>query len=163
MSHTDTISSPAAHAPLFLVEDRLDLGQRCLRILADRPVGAILSSFASSTRVAAPSYLTVQYTEHVHLELTPAFLECVNHSCTPNVSFDMTLLSLVALQPLKADDELTYFYPSTEWTMTQPFKCACGSARCLNVIDGASTLSAAVLESYPLSPLVRQRLAARGH
>ncbi len=161
MTIIDTATTPDAHADHFRVEERLDLGQRCLRILVDRPAGALLSSFAGSLRVIAPSYLTVQLDADVHLELVPAFLECVNHSCAPNVAFDMARMALVALQPLAAGEELTYFYPSTEWTMTQPFTCACGSSTCLHLIDGASTISTEILARYVLSPFVAQAVNAR--
>jgi len=161
MTMTGIFTAPDAYADDFRVDERLDLGQRCLRILVDRPVGAMLSSFAHSVRVAEPSYLTVQLDADVHLEPVPAFLECINHSCAPNVAFDMARLGLVALKPLVAGEELTYFYPSTEWTMTQPFTCACGAPDCLHHIDGASKLSADVLARFALSPFVARALAAR--
>jgi hypothetical protein len=161
MTSTDLSAAPDAQADHFRVDERLDLGQRCLRILVDRPAGAMLSSFAQSVRVSEPSYLTVQLDAEVHLELVPAFLECINHSCAPNVAFDMARLALVALRPLVAGEELTYFYPSTEWAMTQPFICACGSPECLHEIDGASKLAAGVLGRYALSPFITRSLVAR--
>ena len=98
----------------------------------------MLASFAQSRRVSEPTYLTVQLDADTHLELEPPFVQFVNHSCDPNVSFDMARLALVALRDLKAGEELTYFYPSTELTMTQPFDCACGAAKCVGHIEGAS-------------------------
>lgn len=74
-----------------------------------------------------------------------ANLECtysytVNHSCNPNVAFDLSstyspdsdegstwcLKSLS--RPIKAGEPLTFFYPSTEWDMDRGFDCACGEA-----------------------------------
>ncbi|MBL0171354.1 MAG: SET domain-containing protein-lysine N-methyltransferase [Gemmatimonadaceae bacterium] len=145
----------------FAVGHRGDLGQRCVRILVDRPAGTVLVSFADSPRLAEPSYLTVQLDADTHIRPSPAFLECVNHSCTPNVAFDMEQLALVAVRDLGAGDELVYFYPSTEWQMAQAFTCACGAAGCLGVIDGASHLSEALLAPYTLSPFIRAQLAIR--
>jgi hypothetical protein len=159
-----TLSSPSAYDAReaeFRVDERHDLGQRCLRILEARAAGAVLCSFVQSVRVTAASYLTVQLDDDVHIELVPAFLECINHACVPNVFFDMTRMALVALTPLAAGDELTFFYPSTEWTMTQPFTCRCGAPDCLRVIDGASNLSATVLARYALSPFIIRSLAQR--
>ncbi len=146
----------------FEVGVRDDLQQRCVRVLEAHPAGAVLVSFAESPRVSEASYLTVQIDRHTHILPRPEYLECVNHSCEPNVAFDVAQMALVAVRPLGAGDELVYFYPSTEWTMAQPFTCGCGSARCLGVIDGAQGLAREVLERYDLSPFVRASLAERG-
>ncbi len=154
-----SVASDYAHA--LVVEERLDLGQRCLRTTVALPAGAVIASFANSQRTGDPSYLTIQLDRDVHLVLTPEALECVNHSCEPNVSFDLEQFALVALQPIKAGDELTYAYPSTEWTMTRPFICACASTRCLGVIDGASTYTADQLSRFALTPFVRAMFSTR--
>jgi hypothetical protein len=145
----------------FAVGVRDDLQQRCVRILDAAAAGTPLVSFADSPRVSAPSYLTVQLDATTHLLPRPDFLECVNHSCDPNVAFDMAQLALVALRDLEANEELVYFYPSTEWEMAQPFTCSCGAPGCLGVIDGAARLPRAVLERYALSPYVRSALEQR--
>ena len=41
---------------------------------------------------------------------------------------------------LAEGDELTFFYPSTEWEMAQPFKCSCGARTCQRWIAGARDL-----------------------
>lgn len=77
----------------------------------------------------------------------------VNHSCEPNVAFDLssedqnewhvralktiregeTRKCLYAIPATKYTDHLstyaqvTFFYPSTEWDMAQPFDCICGT------------------------------------
>lgn len=47
---------------------------------------------------------------------------------------------------LNEGDELTFFYPSTEWDMAQPFDCHCGSENCLGKVRGASELTREELE-----------------
>ena len=37
-------------------------------------------------------------------------------------------MRLTALRPISEGDELTFFYPSTEWAMAEPFECGCGAA-----------------------------------
>lgn len=159
-----TVNTSAPHAPSqsdFRIDTLTSSGQRCLRIGRDAAAGELLVSLARSRRVCEASYLTVQLDEQTHLELHPSFTECVNHSCAPNVAFDLERMALVALRPITAGDELTYFYPSTEWTMTRPFVCHCGTDACLGTIDGASTLSDVQVASYRLSLFVRRQLAAR--
>jgi len=163
MSSSSRTAPPALidYVDALVVEERLDLGQRCLRTTMDLPSGAVIASFADSQRVSEASYLTIQLDHDVHLVLTPDVLECVNHSCDPNASFDLVRFALIALEPIAAGSELTYAYPSTEWTMTRPFACACGSVNCLSVIDGASTFSRQQLARYALTPFVRAMLEAR--
>lgn len=49
---------------------------------------------------------------------------------------------------LKVGDVLTFFYPSTEWDMAQPFECKCGEEKCLGWIKGAKELEPEVLKEY---------------
>ena len=157
---TDTPAEALCTPEDFHIEPRSDLGQRCLRILVARPAGAVLARFDGSLPVDHASYLTVQIGPGQHILLRPDFLECINHSCAPNVHFDMERFALVALRPLAAGEELTYFYPSTEWSMVQPFPCACGATECLGTIAGASQLPREVLGRYVFSPFIRRGLAA---
>src|SRR5512145_1683106 len=81
--------------------------------------GEIIAEFSAGTIAAEPTYLTVQVDVGKHITLQPEFLQYINHSCDPNVFFDTTLMQLLALRELKSGDEMTFFYPSTEWKMTQ--------------------------------------------
>lgn len=56
---------------------------------------------------------------------------------------------------LRPGDELTFFYPSTEWRMAQPFECACAAPSCRGRISGAADMTARQLEGYWLSGHVR--------
>jgi hypothetical protein len=45
----------------------------------------------------------------------------INHSCEPSLIFDTKALAIVAgPHGLKKGEELTFFYPSTEWDMVSP-------------------------------------------
>lgn len=74
----------------------------------------------------APSYLTVQTGRRKHILLNSDF-QYMNHSCDPNVAIDAAKMAFIALKDVSPGDELTFFYPSTEWDMSQPFRCWCGS------------------------------------
>src|SRR3546814_18876372 len=61
----------------------------------------------------------------------------LNHSCDPNVLLDTERSLMVARRDIARDEELSFFYPSTEWEMDAPFICLCGSSHCIHVVAGA--------------------------
>jgi len=65
----------------------------------------------------------------------------INHSCDPNVAFDLVKGHVYAIKRIEAGDEVTYFYPNTEWLMDQPFDCRCGAKSCIRRVEGAAILS----------------------
>jgi hypothetical protein len=142
----------------FSIESHTVLGQLCLRARFACEAGVVLARYTASRRVAAPARYTVQCGLDEHLQLDPEYLQYINHSCDPNVFFDVDQLRLVTLRPIEAGEELAFFYPSTEWSMAEPFDCACGSDVCLGNIAGASLLPPAVLACYRLSSYI-QRVA----
>jgi len=108
----------------------------------------------TGTSDSAKAYTSVQYGIDKHLELN-SDLAYINHSCSPNTAFvlgpdNKKAWHLKALSDIAIGDELTFFYPGTEWDMDQPFVCKCGSKICLRVISGAKDL-----------PL--EEIAARGY
>jgi hypothetical protein len=56
-------------------------------------------------------------------------------------------------------DELTFFYPSTEWSMAQPFNCLCGKPTCRGRISGARDMTEEQLEGMWLNGHIRELLA----
>ncbi|KAK6699935.1 hypothetical protein SNK03_012673 [Fusarium graminearum] len=66
--------------------------------------------------------------------------------------FDVGNLNiLVGPKGLKVGDELTFFYPSTEWHMAQPFDCLCGTGSCRGRISGARDMTQAQLDGMWLN------------
>jgi hypothetical protein len=123
--------------------------------IAIRP-GEVISKFYAGITQSYATYLTVQTGVDTHITLQPEFLQYINHSCEPNVFFDTATLELICLKPLQSGDELTFFYPSTEWDMSQPFVCNCKSAGCLQLINGASHLDQSTLKKYRLTNFIKQ-------
>src|SRR5690606_4403526 len=115
--------------------------QKALFSLRGWQPGEVIADFSAGTISAEPTYLTVQVGVRKHITLQPEFLQYINHSCEPNVFFDTTSMQLVALKPVEPGEEMTFFYPSTEWKMTQTFNCFCGSPACIGNIRGAAYLS----------------------
>ena len=118
-----------------------------------------ISDFYWSAVYPEPSYLTVQIGEAAHISLMPSFLACVNHSCHPNSFFDPEQKQLVCIKPIAAGEEITFFYPSSEWSMTQPFDCYCASPFCLHHIAGARYLSPEQQKRYRFTPFIQKKLA----
>ncbi|EST08591.1 SET domain protein [Kalmanozyma brasiliensis GHG001] len=117
--------------------------------------GDLITPFSPHADFAsAKSYSTVQTGPETHIELNSDLLYC-NHSCDPNVAFvigdarDKASWKARAEKDIKKGDILTFFYPSTEWHMSQPFDCSCGSSsHCLGKIDGAHSIPEETLKKY---------------
>jgi len=132
-------------------------GQKSLHAATSFYPGDVISKFGAGTTSPHPTYLTVQTADDKHITLMPEFLQYINHSCAPTVFFDTTRMELVCLKALNPGDEFSFFYPSTEWDMAQPFDCNCGSPECLQVIQGAAHLSKATLKKYRLTDFIQQK------
>ncbi|MFN0108309.1 MAG: SET domain-containing protein-lysine N-methyltransferase [Blastocatellia bacterium] len=146
------------------VSERLTLffnpanGNHSIRSSRPAPMNSALHTFGAREFVHRPTYLTVQVDDDRHILLAPEYLQYINHSCAPNVFFDTTSGEIIALRDIAANEEISFFYPSTEWTMTQPFDCFCGSANCLEQIRGAAHLSRKTLAKYRLADHIQHKL-----
>ncbi|KAJ3187751.1 hypothetical protein HDU85_006144 [Gaertneriomyces sp. JEL0708] len=94
---------------------------------------------------AVKRWSSVQIGIDRHIELNSE-LVYMNHSCDPSVHIDAERMAVIAERDLQAGDELTFFYPSTEWDMSQPFDCWCGAKTCVKQVAGAKNLSAEQLK-----------------
>ncbi|KAH6628997.1 hypothetical protein C7974DRAFT_178584 [Boeremia exigua] len=131
--------------------------------LVNLPAGAIFARITTPTP-AKVAYSSVQAGKNLHIELN-SDLVYINHSCAPTLIFDMARWE-VRVNPdlergLKEGDELTFFYPSTEWSMAQPFDCLCKSSECKKVIKGAKDTSLSDLDEYWLSDHIKELLHER--
>ncbi len=144
----------------FAIEPHPGMQQLSLRSLAAHGVGSLIASFAGSHVMPRANRYTVQRDQHEHLDLRPEFLRYINHSCNPNVYFDMDRSAVVVIAPIARGDELTFFYPSTEWDMCEPFECLCKANSCVGWIRGAKHLGPALLARYRVSPYIRRRSVA---
>ncbi len=136
-------------------------GHHSLRALKQLPLNSVLHNFSAREYVARPTYLSVQVADDRHIHLAPEFLQYINHSCEPNTFFDTNKGEVVALRDITPNEEISFFYPSTEWSMTQPFTCFCGTRSCLGQIQGASYLNKQALVKYRFAEHIHQRLQSR--
>ncbi|KAG0020486.1 hypothetical protein BGZ81_009307 [Podila clonocystis] len=105
-------------------------------------------------------YTSVQVAKDGHIELN-SDLVFMNHSCSPTVSLDTDSMAVVAVVDLKEGDNLTFFYPSSEWEMDQPFTCWCGADKCVKSIQGAKFLSSEVMSRYFTTSHIQQLISER--
>jgi len=99
---------------------------------------------------------TVQISQTKHTEVGK--LSALNHSCDPNVLLDTENLQMVACRDIAEGEELSFFYPSTEWEMDAPFICLCGASSCIHVVAGARFLPLSTLENHYLNRHIREMM-----
>lgn len=128
--------------------------------LRDFRAGEVISPLYLDQRKSSPSRWTVQCGDEEHAEPMPFDLRFINHSCQPNVIFDVDGEIVRALCDIKSGEEFRFFYPATEWEMDEPFDCSCGASNCLGSITGAANLPSEVLARYELTSIIRRKLAA---
>lgn len=97
--------------------------------------------------ILSPTYTSVQISQTQSIEEFH-YLAHLNHSCNPNVFVDTANREVQAARDIVAGEELTFFYPSTEWNMSTPFACLCGEHNCLRLIAGAKYLNSDVLSQH---------------
>ncbi len=155
------------HAPTPIEQDigldprvYIERGRQFRRLLARQPMaaGTLLSALGRVAVHAHASRYTVQVGEHEHVLLDPYWLAYANHSCAPSVHFDTDRREVRLLRDLQPGDPITFFYPSTELDMAEPFACQCGEAACLGTIAGARHMPVAVLSRYQLAGHVQRAL-----
>jgi SET domain len=116
--------------------------------------GETISSIPSDNVVAKANRYTVQIGRNEHTDVGK--LAALNHSCDPNVLLDTENLLMVARRDIAKGEELSFFYPSTEWEMDAPFICLCGASNCIHVVAGARFLPLSTLEHHYLNKHIRE-------
>ncbi|ORX48604.1 hypothetical protein DM01DRAFT_1368191 [Hesseltinella vesiculosa] len=151
----------SSHPGLFHVERKGTASEFSSRLVADRAF-ATHETIVSLDGVTPGEkrYSTVQISPDQHIELNSDLLY-LNHACDPTTFLDVDTRALIALKPIAAGDELTFFYPSTEWDMAQSFDCWCGSPKCIKTVKGARHLSKDVVLQFELAKHIQELLQTR--
>ena len=154
---TEATATP--YATLEIVHDADLKGKRVITTL---PVSAgdVIAQITGHREVPVPNRFSVQVGADRHIDGLRQ-LTYLNHSCAPNVFLNTTELTVNALRNIAAGEELSFFYPSTEWRMAEPFDCLCGTAECVGQIAGAEALSQSTLSRFRINEhiLARHRAA----
>jgi len=118
--------------------------------------GDVICEIPKEKVVNKPNRFTVQIGRTEHTDVGK--LAALNHSCDPNVILDTLNMKMVARRDIAKGEELSFFYPSTEWEMDAPFICLCGSSNCIHVVAGARFLPLSVLETHYLNAHIREEM-----
>ena len=127
------------------------------RLVTDQPFaqGQLIYRISGYRLTGAPTYQTIQISAHEHIEEL-GVLAYLNHSCRPTTVVDTSALAVSAARDIAAGEELTFFYPSTEWEMDRPFVCLCGAPQCIRLVAGAKYLSIDTLSRHFVNAHIRQ-------
>lgn len=126
------------------------------RLITTEPLakGDLIHLISQYRLVARPTYQTIQVARDAHIEEL-GVLAYLNHSCRPNTHVDTTAFTVTALRDIAADEELSFFYPSTEWELDRPFVCLCGAPQCVRLVAGAKYLAVDTLGRYSINRHIR--------
>lgn len=126
------------------------------RLVTTQPYAAdqLIQSIKHYRLTDRPTYQSIQVDANRHIEDLDV-IAYLNHSCHPNVRVDTTAFTISAARAIAAGEELTFFYPSTEWAMARPFICQCGARHCLSLVAGAKYLAVDRLAHYFINQHIR--------
>lgn len=147
--------------PKFEIYENIETSSKSLFTRQDFEQRTIISKIDYEKILNAPDMHSIQIGENQHIIPKPHYLKFMNHSCNPNIFLDLNKMEILALRKIKSGEEIVFFYPSTEWKMTEPFNCSCKSNNCLTRIEGAYNLFPDSSSEYKFSDYVIQKAAAR--
>ncbi|KAA1082191.1 hypothetical protein PGTUg99_026212 [Puccinia graminis f. sp. tritici] len=142
-----------------------------LTSLRDFSAGEVLARLGQECQITqTKAYTSVQFDDEARAQTSAHFelnseLVYINHSCQPNVAFELPggwqgledgRWCLRSLTEIKKGEALTFAYFSTEWDMAQPFECRCRSEHCLGWISGAKDLQQQILDRYFINEHIKQ-------
>jgi hypothetical protein len=143
--------NPCLSDRLGVIEEDSALGAR---LVAKRPFRCGDLILPLTGRLSEATYRTIQVGERAHLE--GSLLAFMNHSCRPSAVVVTQELAIRAWTDLEIGEEVTFFYPSTEWDMVRPFECLCKAPNCMGHVSGAKHVSLGLLSCYFINPHIRK-------
>ncbi|MCJ1463013.1 hypothetical protein MMC07_001617 [Pseudocyphellaria aurata] len=158
MSLTPTWKQPSHPGLIEVVGSDQPFGSYAISLVS-LPAGAHFTHITDYTLVDERSYATVQASATQSV-LVHSDLLYLNHSCDPTLELDMSRFEVRVSRSkaLRKGDRLTFFYPSTEFQMAQPFDCRCDAAQCKGRIAGANLMASDDLRQYWLNDHVELQL-----
>ncbi|KAL8639889.1 MAG: hypothetical protein Q9228_003127 [Teloschistes exilis] len=127
--------------------------------LVTLPAGSLFTPITGHFFIKQRTWPSVEAPDGTHMDLNSDMFY-VNHSCAPSLEYDVNKMEVRVSRDkdLHKGDLLTFFYPSTEWHMVQPFECHCRERSCLGTIRGASEMGKTKLAGYWLNTHINERL-----
>ena len=122
------------------------------RLIAIRPIAAGMRIFAITGReVRVPTRYSVQVGPGLHLDpdctrdeldlVKRYFWRYLDHDCDPTTVIRER--EVIAVRDIAEGGGVTFDYNTTEFELTEPFQCHCGSDSCVGVVRGARHLTLA--------------------
>ncbi len=109
-------------------------------VMASRPVDV--------TTLRGSHTVQIDWDRHVIMDL-PAVL--INHSCDANVGIrnnNISAYDFRAIRPIIEGEELTFDYETSEWEISIPFPCDCGSVNCRGTLRGFKSSGKIIRKQY---------------
>ena len=105
--------------------------------------------------VPKPTVYTIQVHPAGHMIISGG-AEFLAHGCDPNIRITTSPESVTVwtLRDIKKGEVLAFNYLTTEFCMSEPFECGCGSDTCYRRIAGFQMLS--VAQKKELAPLITE-------
>ena len=96
---------------------------KCVFSTKEYVIGQIVYTF-SPQYIKQPTRTSIQH-NNKHFE--DSIGRYLNHNCEPTAAIVSNVkgIHLLAIEPIKKDDELTFDYNTTESKITNPFLCKC--------------------------------------
>lgn len=124
-----------------------------LGLFASRDFSAgdlVMSSKPAVTTTTRDSHtVQIDWDRHILMDL-PSVL--INHSCDANVGIynnsTNDAYDFWAIRPIAEGDELTWDYEASEWELSTPFDCGCGSANCRKRLRGFKDTGDIIRQRY---------------
>eukprot|EP00284_Hemiselmis_tepida_P006482 CAMPEP_0174925826 /NCGR_PEP_ID=MMETSP1355-20121228/8168_1 /TAXON_ID=464990 /ORGANISM="Hemiselmis tepida, Strain CCMP443" /LENGTH=153 /DNA_ID=CAMNT_0016171785 /DNA_START=238 /DNA_END=699 /DNA_ORIENTATION=- len=97
-----------------------------------------------------PTMHSIQVNDTEHMNCSGQIIYAC-HNCDANARMVPTLegCSLVALRDIEAGELVSFDYDTTEWDMSDPFDCLCGSPKCKGRVAGFRHLSQEARDAMP--------------
>lgn len=140
-------------------------------LFATRDIAAGSAILEISGRVQnTPTRYSIQFADGQHVEADGALPDhemrtrhpwrFLNHCCDPNARIDGRTLR--AIHAIRAGEQITFDYNTTELDMAEPFRCLCGARECIGEVRGFAHLDANAKHARVarLAPHLRARVDA---
>lgn len=122
---------------ILQIKDTVTKGQGLYADKTFHPNELVMSVRAKSIYDRRYSHsIQKDWQEHIEMEL-PAIL--INHCCDANIGIldnDKGAFDFIALREIKNGDELSWDYECSEYEISTPFHCKCGSIKCRGILRG---------------------------
>lgn len=118
--------------------------------------GEVIYNIMPYSFKTSADFLSVQIGTDKHI--LDRLLEAMNHSCSPTTFVDVAKMQVIAIKDISVGEELTFFYPSTEWEMDRPFQCNCQSSQCIGFVNGAKQLSISQMIEFQLNSHIKSSI-----